>query len=862
MVFTYVNKRIISITVIGLLLLSIISALLPYQASAAGTTYYVDSISGNDSNSGTSTGSPWKTLSKVNGTTFAAGDKILFKAGSIWTGQLWPKGSGVSGNPIIIDQYGTGNKPVINGAGTSYPVFVSGAVMLFDQEFWEINNLEVTNNSSTITSARAGILVFNGGTGNKNHIYVKNSYVHDVNSDPNGLKITGGIIVYGENKDVNGNTTVGGKGFNDVLVENNHVANVTKEGIRTATGATDKNNTNIIFRGNFVEEVFGDGMVLSGMISGGVMEYNTIKNHSKTNSANYAGLWTYYSNGTVVQYNEVYGGSGGSNDGEAFDSDNSTNGDIFQYNYSHNNSGGVMLIMPSASNLAFRYNISENDGFRSGQGIFHATSTNSSNKIYNNTIYVGSGITTYVFDQSSPASTLVNFYNNIIKVDGTITAFSKNITWSSGTDFRNNLFYPATIDDVNGPPSHPGLVTANPMLSNPGAGVSNINMTDPNRLPGYKLQASSPAINAGISISGNGGKDFYGNPVYNGSPDIGAYEFQGSSSSSLAFNPIADAYVRDGSYASTNFGTASTLIVKSDASGYARKAYAKFNYSTFSGSSASSAKVRLNVSSANADATRTIKVYGTTDESWTETGITWNNAPAGTTYIGSINVSNAAGQWYELDVTSYINSQMSDKQVSFLFVNEGANSSGGGVDFASREASVNKPELVLTPPPGYNPTADAYVRDGIYSNSNFGTETTLIVKSDASGYARKAYAKFNYSTFSGSSASSAKVRLNVSSANADATRTIKVYGTTDESWTETGITWNNAPAGTTYIGSINVSNAAGQWYELDVTSYINSQMSDKQVSFLFVNEGANSSGGGVDFASREAAGNKPELVLN
>lgn len=136
------------------------------------------------------------------------------------------------------------------------------------------------------------------------------------------------------------------------------------------------------------------------------------------------------------------------------------------------------------------------------------------------------------------------------------------------------------------------------------------------------------------------------------------------------------------------------MWVKSDTSGYARKSYLKFEYAALGGSSAASAKLRLFVDSVNTDASRTVSVYGTA-ETWSETGLNWNNAPAGATLIGSINVSNTAGVWYEADVTGYVNGNMSDKQVAFLLVNEGAFSSMGDVQFNSREASVRPPELVI-----------------------------------------------------------------------------------------------------------------------------------------------------------------------
>ena len=161
----------------------------------------------------------------------------------------------------------------------------------------------------------------------------------------------------------------------------------------------------------------------------------------------------------------------------------------------------------------------------------------------------------------------------------------------------------------------------------------------------------------------------------------------------------------------------------------------------------------------------------------------------------------------------------------------------------------------------YYPSADAYVRDGTYASTNYGTQIDLQVKSDATSYARKAYLTYNFSGFSGSSTTSAKLRVNVVNAGTDASRTIKLYGTTDENWTESGIIWNNAPAGSTYITSVNMSNTTGVWYEMDVTSYVNSHMTDKIVSFLLINEGAFASQGYISFNSKEAASNKPELTI-
>ena len=83
---------------------------------ARATTYYV-AAAGSDSNSGTSTSTPWQTVAKVNGATFSPGDSILFNRGDVWYGTaLAVPSSGSSGSPITFGAYGSGVNPILKGA--------------------------------------------------------------------------------------------------------------------------------------------------------------------------------------------------------------------------------------------------------------------------------------------------------------------------------------------------------------------------------------------------------------------------------------------------------------------------------------------------------------------------------------------------------------------------------------------------------------------------------------------------------------------------------------------------------------------------------------------------------------------------
>ena len=90
---------------------------------AHATTYYVSSVSGDDSRSATqakSPSTPWRSLNKINSffASLQPGDSVLFKRGETFYGQLDVSQSGTATAPIVISAYGTGAKPIITGFTT------------------------------------------------------------------------------------------------------------------------------------------------------------------------------------------------------------------------------------------------------------------------------------------------------------------------------------------------------------------------------------------------------------------------------------------------------------------------------------------------------------------------------------------------------------------------------------------------------------------------------------------------------------------------------------------------------------------------------------------------------------------------
>jgi hypothetical protein len=102
------------------------------------TVYYVDYTAGSDAAAGTSEGTAWKTLAKVNASTFAAGDSILFKKGETWSNEYLACGqSGSLGNPIRYGAYGLGARPKIKAYVTKTS-FTAETVGMFTA-YWMTN---------------------------------------------------------------------------------------------------------------------------------------------------------------------------------------------------------------------------------------------------------------------------------------------------------------------------------------------------------------------------------------------------------------------------------------------------------------------------------------------------------------------------------------------------------------------------------------------------------------------------------------------------------------------------------------------------------------------------------------------------
>lgn len=545
-----------------------------------GTDYYLDASAGNDQAVGTSPAHAWQHLAKANATTFAPGDRILLKAGEEWQNeQLYPKGSGAEGHPIVIDAYGdaTAGRPAITTNGnvaspfssgtTKNPqtVGLTGAVVLRNQQYWEIHNLELSNDDNFAADITSGQYVRDGVSISINadlltgsdkvmdYFRISGLYVHDIDGPSSWQQIHYGGVVF----QVFGSQPYtaydqGAYYFQDVRIEDNTFVDVELHAIELAfnwfydrstdlgqydeTGkwhegweqlwvrTRDLYSRDVYIGHNYAQDI-GQGAIQLADTKDMVVEYNEVNGYLQRYDAVSCALYLWAGADSVMQFNEVYGGPDNEYDGTPFDLEY-TNFDVtYQYNYSHDNAAGWMAYMGNSSNSVARYNLSVNDN---GVLVKNMLSTNYSPSYFLNNVFVYDGAQLdYVHDERflSPVYFLNNVFYN--------TSTTSTTPWVRNSDglrqavFSANAYYEASGTYAANQPIDERAVLGDPgFVSSPtayvtGNGVENIRQS----AAGFRLAPDSPLVDAGRYNPRLGSADFFGGDLFWGEGvDIGLHE--------------------------------------------------------------------------------------------------------------------------------------------------------------------------------------------------------------------------------------------------------------------------------------------------------------------------------------------------
>ena len=431
----------------------ILTVLLLAAFPAAAADYYV-AASGDDSRSGTSPALAWRSIGKVNATVFQPGDRIFLRSGDSWNGTLHPKGSGAEGRPVVLDRYGDGPAPVIHGNGAE------AALLLSNQEFWDVRHLEFTNDAPA-EGLRRGVLVRAENAGRAlRGIRLLGLYVHHVMGKLGAdivSKTTGGIAVEARGKDRPSR-------FDGLTIENCRVEHVDNTGIYTWSDFSPHPRdplweqlrfTSVVVRGNSILDTGKNAMGIRASLAPRI-ERNTVRNSSSRLHGN--AIYVFGCKDALIQYNDVSGTRFDRIEGAAFDSDYNSEGTVIQFNHSHANGGGLVNLCNNPSSRAPR---GYNDGTIVRNNVsrdeidrvisFDGTVTNA--LIENNSIYAGKErspkiIVFDIFGKAPGFARGAVFRGNTVIIEGKGT-----YDWGGATDvvFENNSFLGR--QPANAPPS-------------------------------------------------------------------------------------------------------------------------------------------------------------------------------------------------------------------------------------------------------------------------------------------------------------------------------------------------------------------------------------------------------------------------
>jgi hypothetical protein len=289
------------------------------------SSHHLDCSAGNDAADSLTPQTAWRTVAKADSYTYQPGESLLLRRGSRCDGMLWPKGSGTEQAPIHLGAYGQGALPIIVGGSES------AGLMLSDQQYWEIENLEVVGGSPY------GIHIGGAATVMR-HFRITNVVVHDVPGTP--LTKDSGLVVIAPDENARSR-------IEDVILdgvtayETSEWAGIIVNGSGFDSTDGQDRGDHIEIRNSMVHDVAGDGILLA-RVSHGVLEHNVAwytGMQEKETIGTPNAIWEWMCRDCRVEYNEGYFSDSPGVDGGVFDIDYGDQNNLLQHNFGHDSQG-------------------------------------------------------------------------------------------------------------------------------------------------------------------------------------------------------------------------------------------------------------------------------------------------------------------------------------------------------------------------------------------------------------------------------------------------------------------------------------------------------------------------------------------
>lgn len=453
-----------------------------FLLSSVGRTFFVDFTGGNDGNGGRAATDAWKTIGKVNGSTFLPGDTILFKRGETWAGVTLD----ITWSNVTVDAYGAGADPIIDGSDAV------NCITITNRHHVVIRNIECTQglDFGIVFATCHDCAVVDCSChdcGNDNLNFITTCY---------NCVVIGGTFYNAYSRVADGRTVAGieiADGCHGIAISGSECYNQ----IDTGMGITVHSHAATIFPYNItIDNCYcygnaGMGIRMSKADATADADRNITVENCRCHANTLDGIQATYSgaepiNGLTIRDNLCYLNLrwGISLRGDNFD--------IYRNTITTNNAGAQTCVALDGISTGTFYNNTMYDTNAAFFGIIVISNARTANLAVKNNIVSASNANPYMLQVAAGTGVVgLDIDYNLYSYTGAGLRW----TWlGANSDWAGWLL--ASGQDAN---SH---APADPLFTNPGGND-------------FTLQAGSPAIGAGVDV---------GLPYCGTAPDCGAYE--------------------------------------------------------------------------------------------------------------------------------------------------------------------------------------------------------------------------------------------------------------------------------------------------------------------------------------------------